>query len=174
MRHMSKGLDRLYRLCGYLAGLSVVAMLGVIVAQIVMRWAGTTFPGATGYAGYLMGTGTFFALSYTFHDGGHIRVGLLIERAGRLRPLLEVWCLLVAASIAGFVAWHAWDATYWSYRFGDVSSGQDATPLWIPQALLTAGAIVFTLCLFDHLCRTLSACFRPTPTPAEPASTRSC
>lgn len=154
-------LERLYLLCGYLSALCVVAMLLVIVAQIGMRWSAMTLPGATHYAGYLLGTGTFFALAYTFHHGAHIRVGLLIERLGRFQPIGELWCLLVASGIAGYISWYAVDAVYWSYKFGDVSSGQDATPLWIPQAAISLGSIVFTISIVDHLCRTLTALFRP-------------
>lgn len=154
-------LNSLYRLCGYLAGLCIAMMLIIIIAQVVMRWSGASFPGAANYAGYLMGTSTFLALAYTFNAGGHIRVELLTDRAGRFRPVFEVWALTVAIAISGFVSWYAVDGVYWSYRFGDVSSGQDATPLWIPQALLALGSLVFTLCLIDNLCRRGVALLRP-------------
>ncbi|GHC35950.1 TRAP transporter small permease subunit [Aidingimonas halophila] len=153
-------LERLYRACGYLAALCIFVMLIVIVIQVVLRWSGMTFPGASNYAGYLMGTGTFLALAYTFHEGGHIRVSLLLDRLGRLRPLGELWCLLAAAGIVGFITWHAADAAYWSYQFGDVSSGQDAMPLWIPQSLLAFGAMTFTLSILDHFLRRLATMLR--------------
>lgn len=156
MNPITRRLDRCYRACGYLAGLCIVAMLVIILLQIVMRWLSLPFPGATSYAGYLMGSSTFFALAWTFHEEGHIRVGLLVERAGRWRPWCECWCLTAALATVSFITWNAADATLWSWRFGDVSSAQDATPLWIPQLVLTAGAAVFALCLFDHLCRQLN------------------
>ena len=154
---MARCLERLYRIFGYLAALCIFAMLVVIVAQIVLRWSGLSLPGATNYAGYLMGASTFLAAAYTFHDGGHIRVGLVVERLGRWRPLGELWCLLVAGSIAGFITWNAFDAAYWSWKFGDISSGQDALPLWIPQALLALGSTAFTISIVDHFARTLIA-----------------
>lgn len=153
-------LETLYRVFGYLAALCIFIMLVVIVAQVVLRWSGTTLPGATNYAGYLMGASTFLAAAFTFHEGGHIRVGLLVERLGRFRPIGELWCLLVASGIAGFITWHAFDAAYWSYRFGDVSSGQDATALWIPQSLLALGSTAFTISILDNFVRTLATLFR--------------
>lgn len=156
----ARWLEKLYRAFGYLAALSIFVMLVVIVIQVVLRWSGMTFPGATNYAGYLMGTSTFLALAYTFHEGGHIRVGLLVERLGRFRPIGELWCLLVASGIAGFITWHTFDAAYWSYQFGDVSSGQDAMPLWLPQSLLAIGSSAFTLSILDHFIRTLAALIR--------------
>ena len=160
MGRITNWLNNLYRFCGYLAGLCIAMMLIIIVAQVVMRWSGASFPGAASYAGYLMGTSTFFALAYTFNAGGHIRVELLIDRAGRFRPVLEVWTLAVATAISGFISWYAVDAVYWSYRFGEVSSSQDATPLWVPQVFLALGSLVFTLCLIDNLCRTGIALLR--------------
>lgn len=154
--HIVGLLEKLYRGCGYLAALCIFIMLVVIVVQVVMRWSGMTFPGATNYAGYLMGASTFLAAAYTFHEGGHIRVSLLVERLGRLRPFGEQWCLLVALSISGFITWHAFDATYWSWQFGDVSSGQDAIALWIPQSVLACGSLVFTISILDHVIRSLA------------------
>ncbi|WP_445000040.1 TRAP transporter small permease [Halomonas mongoliensis] len=158
--HAAKWLESLYRVFGFLAALCIFIMLVVIIAQIVLRWSGMTLPGATNYAGYLMGASTFLAAAYTFHEGGHIRVGLLLERLGRFRPIGELWCLLVASGIAGFITWHAFDAAYWSYQFGDVSSGQDAMPLWIPQSVLAIGSTAFTISILDHFIRTSLALFR--------------
>lgn len=156
----ARWLETLYRVFGYLAALCIFIMLVVIVAQVVLRWSGMTLPGATNYAGYLMGASTFLAAAYTFHQGGHIRVGLLVERLGRFRLIGELWCLLVAGGIAGFITWHAFDAAYWSHRFGDVSSGQDAMALWIPQSLLALGSLAFTISILDHFVRTLAAQLR--------------
>ncbi|WP_136067934.1 TRAP transporter small permease subunit [Modicisalibacter radicis] len=157
---IAKWLETLYRVFGYLAALCIFIMLVVIVVQIVLRWSGMTLPGATNYAGYLMGASTFLAAAFTFHEGGHIRVGLLVERLGRFRLIGELWCLLIASGIAGFITWHAFDAAYWSYQFGDVSSGQDAMALWIPQSLLALGSTAFTISIFDHFVRTLAALVR--------------
>lgn len=154
--HAVRWLETLYRVFGYLAALCIFIMLVVIVLQVVLRWSGMTLPGATNYAGYLMGASTFLAAAHTFHEGGHIRVGLLVERLGRARPIGELWCLLVAGGIAGFITWHAFDAVYWSYQFGDVSSGQDAMVLWIPQSLLALGSMAFTISIVDHFVRTLA------------------
>jgi len=156
-------LDKLYKLCGYFSACCIFIMLVVIMLQVLSRWSGLTFPGATKYAGYLMGAGTFLALAYTFHEGGHIRVGLFVERLGRFRAFGELWCLLIGSCIAGFITWHTVDATFWSYKFGDVSSGQDAVRLWIPQLFLSFGSAVFTIVIIDHFFRTLFEIVRPVP-----------
>ena len=149
---MSRWLRPLYDVCGVLAAVALVAMLLVILAQILTRWAGIAFPGATDYAGYLMAASFFFGLSHAFAHGAHIRVGLLLTRlTGGARRLAELWCLAVGGGLAWYFAYYAVRGTYVSWLIGDISQGQDATPLWIPQLAMAAGTVVFALALTDRL-----------------------
>ncbi len=151
---LRRALDALYTGCAALAALCLLAMLGVIVAQMVARWSGLTFPGATSYAGYAMAASSFFALAHALQRGAHIRVGILLHAVGpAARRVLEVWCLGIGAALGWFVAFYAARLVWWSWRLGDVSQGQDATPLWIPQVPMAAGAAVFAVALTDNLIR---------------------
>ncbi|HEX3097738.1 MAG TPA: hypothetical protein VHQ02_08475, partial [Usitatibacter sp.] len=38
-----------------------------------------------------------------------------------------------------------------SHAFNDISQGNDATPLWIPQLAMAAGAIVLLVAMVDDL-----------------------
>jgi hypothetical protein len=38
-----------------------------------------------------------------------------------------------------------------SYQLHDISQGQDATPLWIPQLVMAIGGTLFALALVDRL-----------------------
>ena len=131
----------------------LVALLAVIVAQMVARWAGATFPGATSYAGYAMAAASFLAFAHALDRGAHIRVGILLNAAGRHRRWVEAWCLAIGSAAAWYLAWNACRLVSWSWALGDVSQGQDATPLWIPQIPMAAGAVVFAVALTDQLVR---------------------
>ncbi|MEN0088690.1 MAG: hypothetical protein AAF737_09675, partial [Pseudomonadota bacterium] len=39
---------------------------------------------------------------------------------------------------------------YQSWRFKDVSSGLDATPLWMPQMAMAIGSVIFAICFWDN------------------------
>ena len=147
-------LDALYLGCGVLAACCLILLLGIIVAQMVARWAGLTFPGATSYAGYAMAAASFFAFAHALDRGAHIRVGILLNAAGRHRRWLELWCFAMGSAAAWFLAWNAIRLVSWSWTLGDVSQGQDATPLWIPQIPMALGAVVFAVALTDRLLRT--------------------
>ena len=156
-RHLRRALDALYLGCGVLAACCLVALLGLIVAQMVARWVGATFPGATSYAGYAMAAASFFAFAHALDRGAHIRVGILLKAAGSHRRWLEAWCLAVGAAAAWYLAFYAARLVSWSWTLGDVSQGQDATPLWIPQVPMAVGAVVLAIALTDHLVRMLLA-----------------
>jgi TRAP-type C4-dicarboxylate transport system permease small subunit len=153
LRLVRRGLDALYLACGVLAAGFLVAILLVIVAQMVARWTGHVFPGATSYAGYAMAAASFLAFAHALNRGAHIRVGVFLNLAGGRRRWLEIWCYGIGALLGWFLARYALNAVYWSWKLGDVSQGQDATPLWIPQLPMAAGAVVFALALTDHLVR---------------------
>ena len=152
-RALRRALDALYDLGGALAALCLVAILALIVAQMVARWSGVTFPGATDYAGYAMAGASFFAFAYALNHGAHIRVSLVLNLMGARRRWLEIACFATGAAISSYLAWFAVRATRWSLQFGDVSQGLDRTPIWIPQLSMAAGSILLAVAFWDHLLR---------------------
>ena len=149
-RALRPWLDRLYDGCGGLAALFLIVLLLVIVAQMLARWTGQQFPGSTDYAGYCMAAASFFALAYTLNRGGHIRVSLLLIRLGRWRRLGELWCFGVGTALGWYFAFYAIKAVRVSHQLNDISQGQDATPLWIPQLAMAAGTTLFAIALLDR------------------------
>ncbi len=147
------GLDMLYNVSGAIGAVSLVVMLSTIVLQMAARWTGHVFPGATNYAGYFMACASFFALAYTLNHGAHIRVSLVLTRLGRFRRLGEIWCFSIGTMLAAYFAYYAIKTTYWSKKLHDISQGQDATPIWIPQLAMCVGTVVLTIALADHLFR---------------------
>ena len=153
---LRKGLDALYTLSGLLGALFLVAILAIIVAQMASRWLGLQFPGSADYAGYCMAASSFFALAYTLNNNAHIRVSLILSNLkGRVRHLADIWCLGVSSFLSGYMAWYCIRNVELSHLIHDISQGQDATPLWIPQLALAIGSVIFTIALVDHLIRTL-------------------
>ncbi|MER2555596.1 MAG: TRAP transporter small permease [Thauera sp.] len=148
-------LDSLYRLAGVLAAVGMVATLVLVAVGIFTRPLGIYVPGTDDYAGYAMAACGFLALAYTFKHGEHIRVTLVIERAGpRLRAALEWFALATATAVAATLAFYALRLVLQSHEFEEISQGVDATPLWIPQLSMAIGAIVLLIALVDDLVMT--------------------
>lgn len=148
---LRRGLDLVYDGAAVLAALCLCGILGVTLAQIVLRWLGLPFPGATQYAGYLMASASFLAFAHTLNRGAHIRVNLLLKALGRHARWAEIWCLAVASIAASYLAFHAIRTVWWSRRLGDVSQGQDMTPLWLVQMPVALGAVILATAFLDNL-----------------------
>ncbi len=146
-------LDGLY-LAGGLTGAGFLFLLLVIISvQMIARWTGHVVPGSTAYAGYCMAAASFFSLAYALNHGAHIRVTLLLTRLGRHRRIAEIWCFGVAVFLSGYFCWYAWGAVRVSIAINDISQGQDATPLWIPQIAMGLGTTLLFIAFTDHLLR---------------------
>jgi TRAP-type C4-dicarboxylate transport system permease small subunit len=145
-------LDTLYRIGGILAALLLIAILFLIVVQMLARWTGEVFAGAPEYAGYAMAAASFLAFADALNRGNHIRVSVLLNALPpRGRWVLDVWCFAIGAAIAWYVVWYARKFVYWSWKFNDISQGQDRTALWIPQSLMLLGAVILAIALTDNL-----------------------
>ena len=152
MHTIRKGLDALYLFSGIAAGLCLIAILCLIVMQMLARWFGEVFPGAPDYAGYAMAAASFLAFAHALNRGAHIRVSILLNFVGeKTRKLIEIWCFGVASAVAWYFVTYAYKFVYWSWKFHDISQGQDKTALWIPQSVMLFGAVVFAIALSDHL-----------------------
>lgn len=152
MKALRKALDGVYLAAGALAGLFLIAIGVLVLLSVVTRLLGLYVPGLTAYAGYAMACSSFLALAYTFGQGGHIRVSLFIDKfTGRRRRAAELWCLLAGTFLAGYLAFFSVKMVRVSHLLGDVSESADATPLWIPQIGMAAGAVLLAVALADRL-----------------------
>jgi len=144
-------LDRLYLASGVLASLFLIMILVLITAQMFARWGGAIITGAPDYTGYCMAAASFLALPYALNRGAHIRVSLLLGVLGRYRRIGEIWCFAVGSYLSVFFAYYAIKSTHESWRFNDVSQGQDASPIWIPQVAMCIGTVILAISFIDHL-----------------------
>ncbi|MQX35331.1 TRAP transporter small permease [Roseospira navarrensis] len=153
---LARGLDRFYLACGVVAALMLVTLTGLILASIVSRLLGVYLGGVNEFAGYAMAAGSFFGMPYAFRAGAHIRVSLLISNlSGAVRWGFELWARGIIALAAGYLAFYFVRLSYISHDFGDISQGADAMPLWIPQAVMAAGAVCFAISTVDSFIRAI-------------------
>ena len=140
---MRRFLDFLYDAAAWLAALSMIGVLVMVLTSILGRLLHFHLPGTDAYAGYSMAAAGFLALAHTLKKGEHIRVTLLIGRLqGGPRRAMEMWALTVAVLLAGLFAFYACRLVLVSHEFNDVSTSNDATPLWIPQLSMAVGTVL--------------------------------
>lgn len=149
---MRRALDALYDGAAWLAALAMIGLLAMVLLSIASRQLHFHVPGTDAYAGYLMAAAGFLALAHTFKHGEHIRVTLVIARlSGAPRRALEIWSLAAGTLLAGLAAFYAARLSWQSHQFHDISTGNDATPLWIPQLAMAVGSAVLLIAFVDEL-----------------------
>ena len=148
--------DRFLRALALVAGAVLLALLGLVLFDVLMRYAlRLPFLGAYEMSELAMVLIVFLALPYCAATGGHVAVDLLspvLDRPG-LRWLTAVIHLAGAALMAVI----AWQAT--RYAIGSAARGEATNMLKIPQLpfeLVTAAcAAIFALVLLVHAWRAL-------------------
>jgi TRAP-type C4-dicarboxylate transport system permease small subunit len=149
---MRRLLDGLYDGAAWLGAIFMVGTLLSVLAGVLDRQFAWSLRGTDMYAGYCMAASGFLALAHTLKKGEHIRVTLLVNAArGRARRAIEIWSLAAASALSMLFAWYSVKLSINSFEFNDISTGNDATPLWIPQITMGVGAVVLMIAFIDEL-----------------------
>ena len=144
-------LKNIYRFSGYIAAFFLILVATFILIGIASRIFGFYIRGLAEYSGYCMAASSFFALAYTFVEGGHIRITLFLEKiSGVKKKLLEIWCLIIASFYSGYVAFYFIKMLKISYEFQERSEGADEILIWIPQTSVAIGSLIFFVCVFHQ------------------------
>ena len=145
-------LDALYDGAAALAGVFMVLLLVMVMLSILGRQLHFNVPGVDAYAGYMMAATGFLALAHTLKKGDHIRVTLLIASlTGGWKRGFEIWSLFAASALAVLSAIYSSKLAWQSYTFHDISTSNDATPLWLPQLSMALGTLVLAIAFVDEL-----------------------
>lgn len=153
--------DGLSLVAAFLAAACIIALTGLILAEILVAFVARFFPAMPAgigigweYSAYLMGGAFMLGSGMTLRAGQQIRVELLLRaKGGRYARGLEIVSCILGSVTTVYLAVTLIAFTWRTYYFGEVS--QDSfTPLWIPQAVLSTGAAILA---FQMVVRTLAS-----------------
>ncbi|WP_310567237.1 TRAP transporter small permease [Hydrogenophaga sp.] len=148
---MRRALNALYDGCAWLAAVFMIGVLVMVLLSVLGRQLHFHVPGTDAYAGYCMAAAGFLALAHTLKRNEHIRVTLVLGKlTGGARRGLELWSLSAAVLLSGLFAWFALRLVLQSHEFNDISTGNDATPLWLPQLAMALGTLVLFIAFVDE------------------------
>ena len=152
LKTIDKNLRKLYNFSGFIAAFFLIFVAVFILIGISSRIFGFYIRGLAEYSGYCMAAASFFALAYTFVEGGHIRITLFLEKVSKTKKIfLEKWCLIIATYFSGYLAYYFIKMLIISYKFQERSEGADEILIWIPQTSVALGSIIFFICVFHQL-----------------------
>jgi len=144
-------LNKLYKFSGYIAAFFLILVAVFILIGISSRIFGFYIRGLAEYSGYCMAAASFFALAFTFIEGGHIRITLFLEKlTGNRKKIAEIWCLTIASFFSGYLAFYFVKMLMISYKFQERSEGADEILIWIPQTCVAIGSVIFFISVFHQ------------------------
>jgi len=151
LRSIDKNLNKLYKFSGYVAAIFLILVAVFILIGVSSRIFGFYIRGLAEYSGYCMASASFFALAYTFIEGGHIRITLFLEKlSGNKKRIAEIWCLSIASLFSGYLAFYFIKMLIISFKFQERSEGADEILIWIPQTSVAIGSTIFFISVFHQ------------------------
>jgi len=149
-----------------LAAACLALLAIVILIEVISVWAfNKSLEFSWEYGAFFMAGAFFLGLGWTLSEEGHVRVGILAEH---LPPAaaryLDIGATVVALVISTFLTLSLVGLAWSSFVDGSRTFTATATPLIIPQAVITAGALILTLQLIARLVRLVL----PDPSPPNP------
>ena len=151
LENLNKNLNKLYKFSGYIAATFLILVAVFIIIGILSRIFGFYIRGLAEYSGYCMASASFFALAYTFVEGGHIRITLFLEKlSGFKKKIVEIWCLTIASFFSGYLSFYFVKMLIISYKFQERSEGADEILIWIPQTSVAIGSTIFFISVFHQ------------------------
>ena len=156
LKSLDRNLNKLYKFSGYVAAFFLILVAVFILIGISSRIFGFYIRGLAEYSGYCMAAASFFALAYTFVEGGHIRITLFLEKlSGAKKKFIETWCLSIASFFSGYLAFYFVKMLIISYKFQERSEGADEILIWIPQTRVAIGSTIFFISVFHQFILTI-------------------
>ncbi len=144
-------LDKLYRLSLAFAGLFLVGIFVLMIAESMLRKSGAYVPGASELVGWFCAAAGFLALPATFKRGDMVRVSLLAERAPpALRRALMLSCLVLALVFTSTMLWAALLYLHSGWLAGETTQGMLEVAVWIPQSSFVVGVALLLVAVLDE------------------------
>ena len=156
LKSLDKNLKKIYKFSGYIAAAFLILVAVFILIGISSRIFGFYIRGLAEYSGYCMASASFFALAYTFVEGGHIRITLFLEKLSASNKwLTEIWCLSISSFFSGYLAFYFIKMLIISYKFQERSEGADEILIWIPQTSVALGSTIFFISVLHQFILTI-------------------
>ncbi len=139
--------------CGWMAAVSLSAMMLITVADVVLRAAiNKPIRGTLEIVELLLACSFFLALPATFLRDEHIVVDIVDGMAPRWVPLLRRISALLGAVLMAVMAWQGWIAAKDTLLFHDVTADLAIPRIWywIPVlAGMIGGSVAAAVMVFE-------------------------
>ena len=145
-------LERTLDAAGALGAFCVFLIFVLMITNGIGRQLNLALSGVNDIVSWLCAAAAFFAMAHAFRHGDFVRVTLLMDHVPpRLRRIMDVTCLVIAAISVSYLTWSATAFTYESWEFKEMATGLVVIPIWIPQSTFVIGCWLLLAAMIDEL-----------------------
>ena len=138
----------------------ILALMTVLILIEILLWnafSATTLI-ADEYSAYGLAAIIFWGAGYCLKEKGHIRITLILGfLPDKVSRAITFAVTTVTTIFMGYLWWQLFHMTRMAYHYGSTSGTLTGTPLWIPQAIMLAGAASFFLQFVASMIKTYRA-----------------
>jgi len=157
LRFVNRWLERIEAWLSWAAAGALIAMMGLVNANVFLRPAGMPIWGVFELVGFLGSLVISFSLIHPTLHGGHLSVELLVSRLpSQAQSVLGVLNRLIGLFVFGLIAWQTARYGYRIWATGQVSGTLKmplAPILWGVAAAFGISALVLVVDLLNRLFR---------------------
>lgn len=133
--------------CGVAAGIATFAIMGLVVANALLRYGfGAPIAGTLEITESALPFVIFLSLALTQYQGGHIRVVLLTQHLppGPARAV-RVVVLLAGLGLFAWAAWASFGMAAKSFAIGEMERGAVRFPIWPVKMVVCVGLLLLAI-----------------------------
>ena len=138
---------RVLSLCGLIAGVTLLAVMVLVVANALMRYLfNMPIAGTLELTEGALPIIVFLSLAMTQYEGGHIKVVLLTRRFPQnMQRAAVVFAMLAGAGLFAWATYAGWKLTAKSFAIGEIERGSIRYPLWPVKGAIAFGMALLTI-----------------------------
>ena len=157
MQQISTSIEKIANFFGYLSGWLVPVMMTLVAVEVFMRYV-LHDPAmvADEFSAYMLVALSYLGLAYTWRQGGHVRITLLVSRLPpkvaswiRLMVLIMIFIFMVGITLAGY------EMIIYALQIDLRSDTWLTFPLFWPQLTVFIGFLLLTLTLPIEIARVI-------------------
>ena len=156
MNRLVSGIEKIAYFGGYLSGWLVPIMMMLVVVDVFMRYVmHQPLMVSDEFSAYMLVALSFLGLAYTWRQGGHVRIEILVSR---FPPELYAWVRLFGLILTFIFMMEMDRAAYkmitYALKINLRSSTWLMFPLFWPQLTVFIGFVMLTLLIVIDIIRT--------------------
>ncbi len=139
--------DRLNRGMAFVAAIILGGTVLLILLEIFLwNFFQQTTLISDEYSAYGLAILVFWGAGLTLHEGGHIRIELILKLfPQRTADWIGVFATAIATGFMGYLLYYLYRMVASTWHYESTSGTLTNTPLWIPQSIMWLGAFAFFL-----------------------------